>query len=136
MGRYKRNPKVYKLKFDPDDELHGLEVLIRSLPVAEFLRVTALAAAGDNSTEASEKLLHSLADQLVEWNLDNEDGSPVPATFEGLVAQELDFVMRIFRAWMDAMGSVPDPLGQSSPATGISPVPLPPMDVSSLPQAS
>lgn len=186
MGRFKRNSKIYKLTFDTDDELHGLEVQIKSLPVGEFVAVTSLAETANASAEASTRLLHTLGDALVEWNLDDEDGTPVPAAywacvvsgkpevyakgddtrtsssavdaiaaapaptgrceahqdnaepcrFDGLLGQELDFVMRIFREWMTAMGSVPAPLESSSASTGTSPVPLPPMDVSSLPQAS
>lgn len=138
MARFKRNPKVYKLTFE-DEDLAGLEVTIRSLPIREFLKVTAMAAKPNTDPESvktSEEILRVLAGQITEWNLDDEFGDPVAADYDGLLNQELDFVMRIFTAWMDAMGKVPDPLGPSSPSTATSPVPLPPMAVSSGPPPS
>lgn len=137
-GRFRRNPKVYNLKF-ADSDLAGLEVQIRSLPISEFLKVTDLASRSGNDPESaktSQEILRVLAGQIVEWNLDNEFGDPVNPDYNGLIKQELDFVMRIFTAWMDAMGKVPDPLEPSSASTGTSPVPLPQMAVSSDPPQS
>lgn len=120
MGKgYKRELKLYRLRFE-DPDMAGLEVVAKSLRLREFLDMNALA--GDIQSEAdAEKMYRRFGDALVEWNLLDENDEPVPATYEGLADQELDFVLDIIRAWQQAIAGV-DP---TSPAGlnsgGISP---------------
>lgn len=133
MARFKREPKAYRLKFE--GEFDGLEVTMRSLPVEQFLSVseTALAArdGNDSGIQAAGEMVRAIAGALVEWNLDDEDGQPIPATYEGLCSQDIDLVLAISRAWMTAMGGVEPPLpdGSSDGATSLEP--SIPMDIQS-----
>jgi hypothetical protein len=54
------------------------------------------------------------AKYLVEWNLENDDDTPVPATVEGLQSQDLGFVMRIVQAWLEGVQAAAPPLPQPS----------------------
>lgn len=128
MG-YVRSPKIYKLVF-ADPEMDGLEVRARSVDVGSFVTITKLASfvdsAGDVSPEKLEKvgeLFERFAEVLVDWNLEERLDDvirPVPATKDGLFSQDLDFVLLVIRAWMDAVADVPGPLDQRSPGGSLS----------------
>jgi len=114
MG-YRRSPKAYRLKFE-DPDLAGLEVTARSLPLGDFLKVAELAGTGaGNGMKSAGQLFAAFASALVEWNLEDDDGQPVPATLEGVHSQELDFMMTVVMAWIQAMSAVDTPLPGGSP---------------------
>jgi hypothetical protein len=118
MGGYQRTPKVYKLRFE-DDEYDGLVVRARSIRLGAFLELSTLVGVDPTSmrpedTAKIEQLFQAFAGALVDWNLEDEDGTPVPATFEGLASQEADFVLPIVKAWFAAVASVPRPLPAGS----------------------
>ena len=115
MG-YRRPAKAYRLKF-ADEDMAGLEVTARSLPIGEFLKLTELASLGDDpkaATSGMTDMFRVLAGSLISWNLEDEDGKPVPASYEGIVGQDFDFVMKIVTAWMEAMSAVAPPLPNGS----------------------
>lgn len=115
MG-YRREPRIYKLQFE-DAEFDGLEVMVRSLPVGEFLSLARLQTALDQENpdlDAVEKLFKIFQDKLIGWNLENEDGSKVPPTMAGIQSQDLDFVLQIISSWANAMGGVSPELGKGS----------------------
>ena len=129
MSGYRRQPKTYVLKFE---EYPGLEVAARSVSVEELLNVLKLA---DKMTSAPgekdvKELFEWFADRLIGWNLEDEDGKPVPGTVAGLLAQDFEFAMAVVMAWVKAVtpgkpgtssnGTVPagpDPLEASIPMT-------------------
>lgn len=112
---YRREPRIYKLQF-ADPEFEGLEVMVRSLPVGEFLSLARLQTAldGDNpDLDAVEKLFKIFQDKLIAWNLEDDEGK-VPTTMAGIKSQDLDFVLQIIGAWANAMGGVSPELGKGS----------------------
>jgi len=120
---YKRRKTIYRLVFE-DEEFDGLEVRAYAPPLGfleQAMQMGALVGrpADDLSPDEIE-LLHGLftgfAGYLVSWNLEEDDGTPVPATLEGLRVQDLAFVFSIIDAWLDSIGEVAGPLGQSSNA--------------------
>lgn len=122
MG-YKVTKTVFKLVFH-DGQYEGLEVRATAPPLG-FLKSTMAMAkfAGKRAEELSPEeldevmtLFSGFAEHLVSWNLENDDDTPVPATLDGLQAQELPFVFDLISAWMDASGglSEADPLGRPS----------------------
>ncbi|MGR6923083.1 hypothetical protein ACU635_53265 [[Actinomadura] parvosata] len=135
MG-YKRPTKVYKLVFAEDDDMAGLEVRARSMSTGALLDMAPLldlklsASPTAEEMESIAELLEKFAQVLVSWNLEDEDGQPVPATLEGLLDQDIDFVIRIIMAWADAISGVPAPLPQTSPDGEPSLAASIPMDVS------
>src|SRR5690349_1218841 len=108
MG-YKHSPKVYRLAFD---DYEGLEVRARSVSLDEFLSLVEIA--GKTDPDDLERMFRGFADALVSWNLEDEDGTPVPATYEGIKGQDLDLILDIIGGWQDAIGSVPAPLAKPS----------------------
>lgn len=127
MG-YVRKSKTYRLLFeDPDSDLNGLEVVARSATVATYQRLAALKERDYTAVPTAEDLAEndtiyrSFATVLVSWNLEEPknpakpDGptKPVPATYEGLVAQDPEFVDAIILAWMQAVAGsmLPPDLG-------------------------
>lgn len=117
MG-YKRQAKVFKLKFE-DPEMAGLVVRVRSVKLGKLMK---LVRAMDLDTEKMtvedldliDDVFRTFASALVDWNLEDEKNQPVPITLEGIYEQELDFVMEIVAAWVDALTGVSAPLAKRS----------------------
>lgn len=131
MG-YRPKRKTYVLKFE-GEEYKGLEVKIRGLNTGQLLDIdTARADGGD---EAIRAMLHLMANQLVEWNVEDDD-KPVPMTFEGVCSLDLDFNWAVINAWQNAMAGVPDPLESGSTSGEPSLVASIPTETLSLPQPS
>lgn len=112
MG-FTRARKKYRLKFE-DEELAGLEVVMGSLSIGEFTELTSSISGGATAETADgvTGLLEKFAGSIESWNLEDEEGQPVPATFDGVKTQELGFIMLIVTAWMDAIAGV-DPTSRA-----------------------
>jgi hypothetical protein len=66
-------------------------------------------------------MVSPFARKLVAWNLLDDDDEPVPASLDGLLSQDLDFVIRLITAYGTAMTQAPPPLPASSPSGATSP---------------
>ena len=140
MG-YTPKKKLYKLKFaDPD--MNGLEVVMHSVPVGVMLQIDELAGAIGSSQEAGStsgkfrEMLEIVAGALDSWNIEDEDGTPLTADFNGLATLETQFVMELIAAWSQAVAGVPSPLGKSStPGATFPEASLPMEPLSSSPQS-
>lgn len=120
MG-YRRQAKRFRLTFDEAHELHGLEVVTKSVPIGVILTVMRAAGAGQGGrkptiedVESVSTLFDTLGDALIEWNFEDEAGEPVPATPEGLRSLDLDFVTMLSMEWVEAVIGASAPLGKSS----------------------
>lgn len=130
MG-YTKPTTVYLLKFDDRD---GLEVRAASVPLGRLLDLTEQAErlkAGDaKSVDEAKELFELFASSLRSWNLEEDDGSPVPADLSGVRGLEFGFAAEILTAWFEAVGgSVPGPLAKRSTVTLPSEVPSIPMEL-------
>lgn len=143
MG-YKREAKIYKLKFT-DDDMNGLEVRARSLNLGQFMEMLEMVTLDEGKLTATDMqrigdIFRGFASALVSWNLEDEDPRggtiPVPATLEGIYSQDMDFIMRIIAAWMEAISSVHPDLGKDLSSGSSSPVPSMPMETLSPNQSS
>jgi hypothetical protein len=104
---FQRKRKIYRLVFE-ETEYEGLEVRVRGLTTGEYLEIVALSGSTSDEGNETEKLLKLFAKHLVAWNLQEEDsGEFVPATFEGVVSNDLAMNMYIIDAWTDAMAKAP-----------------------------
>lgn len=119
MSGFVYEPNTYTLQFGPKDQLHGLEVVVQSVPLGKFLKITQLA--GDaGSTDpgkalgAVAELFDTLGSALVSWNLTDRQGTPVPCTVEALQDQPTELGMRLVQEWMQAIGGVSPELGKGS----------------------
>lgn len=112
MG-FKKEATLFKLVFEAYE---GLEVYVKSLSVGELLDLTELTAEVSNLEDVKEvmaqskSLMEVFAKNLVKWNLEDEDGTPVPATYEGIASQEFPFVLEIITTWMEQVAKVDENL--------------------------
>lgn len=119
MG-YKVKRTIYRLVFEGKYE--GLIVSAKA-PLLGFLESAMKMSplVGKNTTQLTAEDLElvtgvfsGFAKYLVEWNVEEDDGTPIPATLEGLQGQDIGFVMEIVEAWLNAAGEVAPPLEQPS----------------------
>lgn len=132
MGYVRKTP-VIKLMFD-DEEYEGLEIRMESMPLGEFLEIDKLSQ--DDGHDAFRKMIEQLASHLRDWNLEEENGTPVPANLEGLKKQDLVFVRAIVNGYRGALFGVGNPLPQKSSNGDQSQEALIPMETLSPSQAS
>lgn len=133
MG-YKRKQRIYQLQWPEGDDLSGLIVTARGMRLGELLKlglmVDEVKTQEKESSGVAEitELIAKFAEVLVEWNFEDDNDQPVPATAEGLNQLELPEVLSVLEAYIDAAVGVDDPLPEGSPNGKPSPVELPPMD--------
>lgn len=114
MG-YKRTPKQYNLVFGEDSEFAGLEVTVSSISVGELLEFQALQEKVKEEDFASiEMLLEKFTGAVKDWNLEEEDGTPIPVSVESVKAQDLEFVLTLIEHWIEAVSAVTRDLGKAS----------------------
>lgn len=158
---WKAQPTIYRLNFE-GDQFEGLTVEAKSMPLGGFFGLQELQARAETDLDAAKQVIRRLASVLVAWNVEDEHGQPVPAVYAvckvsgkpgepgaacpecasgdgspacdytGLVGLELPFVLQIFRAWMQAVASVPNPSPPPSNGGGTFPEQSIPMEVSSV----
>jgi hypothetical protein len=134
---YTRKPKVFRVSFEEPHPLAGLTVQTKGLSIKEFaafgLRMGDVAQIEQAGTDA-EKLgelrdlvdaideVRSLfADALIEWDMLNEDGSPVPPTLDGVKSLDDDEFFGIVNEWLEAIGGPSPDLGKGSGLGGTIP---------------
>lgn len=131
MG-YKQPRTIYRLTFE-DPRYEGLEIRMRSLPLGQYLDFQVKLEQFDTDrdrplteedVEKFNTVLRMLAACLVDWNLEEEDGRPLPTTFEVLADQEYDFLMDIIGAFQAAVAGVSEELGKGSGSGETSPAEL------------
>ena len=120
MG-YRPTRTTYVLDFG--DRYDGLEVKVRAGTLGNMLRIQTLSAKGEEMGEAeTEEMFVRFASLLAGWNIEDDDGTPVPATLDGLKGLEPGLAMEIMRAAGAAIGGVAAPLENGSADGGPSAV--------------
>lgn len=136
MG-YKHQPKLYRLTFE---EHPGLEVVTKSISVGRMTKLMGMAARlqdkdldvedlTEEDAEAVEALFDGFAKALKSWNLEDEEGTPVPATREGVFDADFEFVFSLIGNWIEAVAGTPGDLGKGSNSGRPFPEVSLPMDV-------
>lgn len=131
--KFKKSATQYKLTWG-DGDYEGLEVMMRSLPIHQFLEFTEMASQVAENPQLQAKYTRmtftTFASALISWNLTDEFDEDVPATLNGVMTQELGFIFMIFTEWQKQMGGVSDPLPRASVAGERSVEASIPMDLS------
>lgn len=121
---YVRN-KPRQLEFDDPEMAANLEVIARPMPIGLLVDITSLMdgtgkITGKELIGKLDPLLREFSSRLVSWTLEDEDAEgvrrPVPATYDGLKSQDMDFGMELLMAWMNTVAGVSAPLDRSSSA--------------------
>jgi hypothetical protein len=135
-GGFRPKRRVYVLDFADDPELDGAEIKARSTSLGAVLglgktaekladlprtaeEIAALDQAGQAATmpaalSALGGVVDSFVEALVSWNLVDDAGLPLPANRAGLLTLDPAHVMRIVRAWQQAVSDVGADLGKES----------------------
>lgn len=111
MG-YRKVPRIYTLTFDK--ELEGLIVRMKGLKLGQMRALMAIL--DDKDSRTLEGLPPFIAKHIVSWNLEDEQGEPIPATEAGLDELDVDELLAISSRWMDELVGVQDDLGKDSPS--------------------
>ena len=109
-GGFRIPERTAHIQFE-DTDYDGAEVWIRlNVSFARYLELREASEAGDQAG-----MTRMFGDNMLQsWNLENDDGTPVPADGEGMLQIPLDFATLIITQWVDTVSDVPDPLGLPS----------------------
>lgn len=123
-GGFRLGPKTARIVFEGTD-YDGAEVVVRlSVPLGLALQFQDMT---EVDMEDRSRLFDSFARiALVEWNLEEEDGEPVPCNAAGLASIPFDLANIVMTQWAEAIGNLPGPLGVISVNGGTSVEPIPP----------
>jgi hypothetical protein len=104
-----------------DDDFKGAEARLRlDLPIGRVLEALAIMPTnGKPSPENVRALCEFLAEILIDWNLEDDDGVPVPADLNGVLDASADFISALCGAWVEQQTGVPAPF--EGPSTSGSP---------------
>lgn len=106
MG-FRRKAKTYTLVWPEDHEYSGLEVTMAPLSVGDLM--------GFNpETMTNSQLIELLNENLISWNLEDEDGTPVPADENGIASLDVGMMAAIAFEWLQGVAGVPAPLERPS----------------------
>jgi hypothetical protein len=114
MG-YKAKIKTYKVCFDAGHDYHGAEARLSGMSYGEWEQAAGIdGGKGDNAAETVKRFV----DHLIEWNLEDEDGQPLPTTSEAVRGVDKDLIAALNNAWIQSLIGVhaADPLPESSPS--------------------
>lgn len=120
-----REPSTITLTFEPGDEYHGLEARMRGMSIADWLQASGLDGSDGDDAATTMKRFY---DALVSWNLEDEDGTPIPVI--DAPNRDSRMIRRLNNAWIETLTGVhkADPLPEPSPSGGTSPAPPIPMN--------
>lgn len=125
--------RLFDLDLSDFEELAGLVVKVKAISTGELLDMDAevpdLDVGGGWTQGMSSKfeyLIEQFVATLVEWNMNEEDGTPVPATVAGVRSLEIPTTIQIIVSWLTNSAGVSRSEGKAS-ASGVSP------EVASLP---
>lgn len=110
MGGYKRERRIFVLEF-ADPQYEGLVVKVRSIPIREWKHLLTLDSESDDPQirlTSINQMMYAFSEALVFWNMEDDEGNPLPTTLEYLESEDSDFVMSLIMQWMAAVAKVDD----------------------------
>lgn len=112
MARIK-TPRIIGIEFTEGPN-EGLNIRIKSVKFGRVRRLIALMDSEDKDVEIMDEMSSLLADALVSWDLQEEDGSPVEPNLEAIDDLEFDEVIDIINRWLDNITGPERELGKDS----------------------
>lgn len=113
MG-HRRKATHYKLIFDEShgEELAGLEVLTRGASFNQLFDIAKLGGVDlmnlmETGVDKIRDICESFPDRIIDWNHEDEDGRPIPATKEYFLDEEYTFTLPIVAAWVNTIRADP-----------------------------
>jgi hypothetical protein len=112
-----------------EPEYSGLFIRAQMVSIGTYLSFQELSEEAESKTDRARHMMTVFGGMLIEWNLVDPHGNPIPANTEGLLTLPPVFVMRIIDAWREATSGVSTDLGKDSGSGETSPEQSLPMDV-------
>ena len=102
--------KTARINFEGTD-YDGAEIqLLLSVTFAQFIALRESAQGDDQETMA--RLFGETV--LLDWNLEDADGNPIPANSDGMLAIPLELTNLVVQHWVEEVARVPSPLPETS----------------------
>lgn len=113
---------ILNLTFSEDTPLSEVKVKIGCCNIREMNSMLDQDAGttGKQVVEANRYVEGLFFKYLIEWNLDDEDGNPLPKTQEGMETLEPSILTQLIMSWQTAMMAVPTKSKKQSQNGGIS----------------
>jgi hypothetical protein len=113
MG-YKPKLKTYLIQFQEGHEHHGAEARLSGMTYGEWEQATGLDG-GDGDKDGADGV-RRFVDHLTSWNLEDEDGKPLPTTMDAVKTVDKDLISALNTAWINELIGVHDasPLPETS----------------------
>lgn len=133
--------RIFVLEFE-DEELKGLEVRVKPASAGALMSALELVDMVERPNHSTKDLMeidrlfrifggcppdcgwthddqggNHFVNRIVSWNL-MQDGQEVPANYLGLMSEDLEFVVAMIYAWIDAQVGTPGELGKGSKSGG------------------
>ncbi len=82
MAGFRATRKLIKIAFASDHELHGLEITCKAATLGEQRTFQEGYPKDAEGFAVGEYAVRYFLDHVIEWNLEDEDGAPLPVTYE------------------------------------------------------
>ena len=104
---YKVSRRTAIIDFEPGSPWYGVEAeVVTSIPFKTLLWLQSAAASGEPD-QMIETYKVFARDFLVDWNVQDENGQPYPATDDGVMSVDSDLVNTIVTGWIEAVTTPP-----------------------------
>ncbi|SCK20062.1 hypothetical protein YUYDRAFT_02077 [Streptomyces sp. ScaeMP-e48] len=110
MG-YRHKQKRIEIRFEEPSPFAGFEATLRGKTLGEFLNLQGI---GEVDKSSLFEQLREMSQSLLTWNLEDENGDPVPVSPEAVFEQDQDLMIALATAWMQGLAGVSAPLEPSS----------------------
>jgi hypothetical protein len=117
---YRPPSQKFKIEYAPGHDLHGLELTVKQGNMGIAMRVAKLSKLRSDKNMSPENIamideaFDAFASILVSWNVEDDDGNPVPATKDGLYSLDFEFLATVMTAWSEKVAGVSAPLPKPS----------------------
>lgn len=126
MG-YKLTPRTATIVFDEGTDFAGLEVRVNlRVPMGRWFDQARLFGLSKNPEAMTEAMANGTIEagfrefceqSLIGWNLEDEDGNPVPADYEHFRQQDMLLIQTIIGKWTETASTPSAPLEKPSSNT-------------------
>ena len=107
MG-FKNPRRTARLIFDKDSGYEGAEITCSfDVSLGAYFDFSGM---GDDPAKQRESFMRFGDELLIDWNLEEDDGTAIPATGKGFLDISAPFAMAIIKSWAEAISDVPAPL--------------------------
>lgn len=118
--------KRYRLVWD-DGEYAGLEVTMKPASIGQMMEMEQIGGLDPQKTSVAEirPLIGMLAGLIVSWNVEDDDGQPVPADEDGITGQDIGMLTAIITEFGRRITAVDptSPNGSPNGAEAVTPTP-------------